>query len=102
MTFPDIKARGTDKDVASAARALGHALFSLQSVNLCDPALTTLRPSPVLHAECLSAPLLQKRLGADNVRRLREWHGAWSPTLSQICQQSSLVHGDFNNSNTLF
>jgi hypothetical protein len=58
-------------------------------------------PRPEVIETCLASLILEQRIGEDGVSRLRRYLSGWLAEIRRIHQQRALVHGDFNNRNTL-
>ena len=77
-----------------AAYAIGHTLAQLQTV--APPRALAPRRN-----ENLNAPLLKDRIGSRQYDRLHNYMADWASRFAELCDSRSLVHGDFNNRNTL-
>jgi aminoglycoside phosphotransferase (APT) family kinase protein len=97
ITFQELKSRGNLQDMAEAAYAIGAALARLQTVSLSGP-VTARRE---ITDECLNSPVLEQRLGSADRDRLRIFFSEWLPRIRHLYQDRALVHGDFNNRNTI-
>ena len=102
VTFQQIKESGSLRDTAEAAAAIGRALASLGTISAFALAklsgVLEIKPRPVFRHD---SSLLLERLGQAETNRLLELVDAWSEAISYIYSESSLVHGDFNNRNTV-
>ena len=97
ITFQELKSRGDLQDMADVAYAIGAALARLQTVSPSGP----VSARQEITNECLNAPVLEQRLGAARRDRLGIFFSNWLPRIRHLYQQTALVHGDFNNRNTI-
>ncbi len=97
ITFQELKSRGDLQDMADAAYAIGAALARLQTVSLSEP----VSARQEITDECLNSPILEQRLGGFDRDRLGIFFSNWLPRIRNLYQQTALVHGDFNNRNTI-
>lgn len=99
MTFQELKSQGNLQDMAEAAYAIGAALARLRT---CSPAWSPSQASrPEITDKCVDSPFLEQRLGAAARDRLHDFVSAWLPQIRHLYQEKTLVHGDFNNRNTI-
>jgi aminoglycoside phosphotransferase (APT) family kinase protein len=99
MTFQELKTRGNVQDMAEAAYAIGAALARLRTV---APAWSVDPPSrQEITDKCLCSPVLEQRLGGAEKHRLHSFVSAWLPEVRHLYREKTLVHGDFNNRNTI-
>jgi len=99
MTFQELKSRGNLQDMAEAAYAIGAALARLRVCSFACPASAIAFPEAA--GECLNSPVLEQRLGSLRRDRLRDFVLSWLPRIRELNQDTTLVHGDFNNRNTI-
>ncbi len=97
ITFQELKSGGNLQDMADAAYAIGAALARLQTVSLSGPVLAR---QEITEAG-LNSPFLEQRLGGADRDRLGIFFSNWLPRIRHLYQQTALVHGDFNNRNTI-
>jgi aminoglycoside phosphotransferase (APT) family kinase protein len=97
MTFQELKSRGDLQDMAQAAYAIGAALARLRTISLSGPVSANQKITDA----CLNSPILEQRLGAAERDRLRFFFSDWLPRIRHLYQETALVHGDFNNRNTI-
>ena len=97
ITFQELKLRGNLQDMAEAAYAIGAALARLQTASLSGP----VSARQEITGACLDSPVLEQRLGSAERDRLRVFFSGWLPRISYLYQERALVHGDFNNRNTI-
>ena len=97
VTFQELKSRGNLQDMADAAYAIGAALARLQAVSISGPVSARRE----ITGECLNSPVLEQRLGGQNRDRLGIFFAEWLPRIRHLYQARALVHGDFNNRNTI-
>jgi aminoglycoside phosphotransferase (APT) family kinase protein len=97
LTFQELKATGNLDNMAEAAYAVGKALARFQ--NISAPAGLP-GPSPEELDVCLSSDILRARIGNSQRDRLEKYFSNW--TFHPLYRERGLVHGDFNNRNTLF
>jgi aminoglycoside phosphotransferase (APT) family kinase protein len=97
ITFQELKSRGNLQDMAEAAYAIGAALARLQTVSLSWP----VSARQEITGACLDSPVLEQRLGGADTDRLRIFFSEWLPRIRKLYQDRALVHGDFNNRNTI-
>ena len=95
VTFQQLKKAGNLEDMAGAAFAIGESLGSVGAICGAD----------IAQEKRVSAfdfdPLLEQRIGACQADRVRGALSRWQPRLDMLDEQRSLVHGDFNNRNTI-
>ena len=101
ITFQELKSQGNFQDIAEAAYAIGVALARLQTISLGRSVSAGLASCQEITDECLSPAILEHRLGGAKRDRLREFVFGWLPQIRHLYQERALVHGDFNNRNTL-
>jgi aminoglycoside phosphotransferase (APT) family kinase protein len=98
MTFQELKFIGNREDMAQAAFAVGETLARLEAV----PVPASLFSSPYAATDAfLNSPVLARRLGARDMERLGNFISGWLPEIGRLNEKNALVHGDFNNRNTL-
>jgi fructokinase len=99
ITFLELKAKGSGEDMASAAYAIGMALAPVRMIapNGFPGSTAGYR----LPNEWIDSNLLEQRLGAWEINRLRAFVDAWWPWIQPLYADRALVHGDFNNRNTI-
>jgi len=100
MTFQELKKHGCADDMAQASFAIGETLASLQSIG--TPALLAsevLSQRPAF--DFFDCPVLEQRIGVRDARRTLDCLTAWSLQATDELDRQALVHGDFNNRNTL-
>lgn len=95
ITFQELKETRNLQDMADASYAMGRALAQVAGV-----APGSL-PSRSISAETTNSPLLEQRLGRAATDELRAYLSGWLSRLRELNQNRALVHGDFNNRNTL-
>ncbi len=95
ITFQELKSRGDLQDMAEAAYAIGMALARLQRLSVNSPSRREITDA------CLSSPILEQRLGGAATDRLGVFFSGWLPRIRHLYQETALVHGDFNNRNTI-
>jgi aminoglycoside phosphotransferase (APT) family kinase protein len=96
-TFQELKRRGNIRDLAEAAYAIGSALARVGAI--APP--QHLAPRPPLAAAMLNSPLLEQRLGWRERERLGGVLSRWWAEIGELYKDRTLVHGDFNNRNTI-
>jgi len=97
-TFQELKKSGSPEDISQAAFAMGETLSCLQNV----PVPYALSSSPYAAVdEFLHSPTLRTRLGARGIDELSNFLSVWRAELASLNKVNSLVHGDFNNRNTI-
>lgn len=101
MTFQELKSKGNPADMAEAAFAIGKALALLQTVSVPPPFSPAIGFRHAATDECLSTPVLEQRIGALERDRLRGFVSDWLPRIRHLYEERALVHGDFNNRNTV-
>jgi aminoglycoside phosphotransferase (APT) family kinase protein len=94
-TFQELKSTGTAQDMAGASYAIGMVLARVRRVRAAGP------PPRVFAREWLDSPLLAERMGIGEMKLLRDLVTAWWPRIAPLAEEKCLVHGDFNNRNTL-
>jgi fructokinase len=99
IAFQELRAKGSREDMASAAYAIGMALAPVQTI----AADTVPRGAGGyrLPTEWLDSEFLEQRLGARDLDRLRAFVDAWWLQLQPLYSGRTLLHGDFNNRNTI-
>jgi aminoglycoside phosphotransferase (APT) family kinase protein len=97
ITFHELKSKGHSRDIASAAYAIGKALARVQQVAPPESVPSEQDNSP----EWQDSPILENRMGPEDRDRLCRFVSPWSPRMDQLYRERSLVHGDFNNRNTI-
>jgi aminoglycoside phosphotransferase (APT) family kinase protein len=98
LTFQELKSTGNLEDMAKAAFAMGRSLARLQAVSPPLP----LASSPYASAEqSLNSPVLIQRIGERERDRLQDFISGWQPQVRDLYDDKVLVHGDFNNRNTI-
>jgi aminoglycoside phosphotransferase (APT) family kinase protein len=97
ITFQELKRKGNARDLAEAAYAMGSALARVGAV--APP--QHLAPRPAITNAMLSSPLLEHRLGCRERDRFGELLSRWWPEIGALYGDRTLVHGDFNNRNTI-
>jgi aminoglycoside phosphotransferase (APT) family kinase protein len=95
ITFQELKRRRNQTDTAQAAYAIGAALATVRTVPSHNA------PPRIVSEHFLSSALLEQRIGAPLAERLRAFISGWLPWLNSLNQERALVHGDFNNRNTI-
>jgi len=96
ITFQELKSRGDLQDMADAAYAIGAALARLSWATSAR-----LASRQEINGACLDSPILEQRLGGFDRDRLGIFFSNWLPRIRNLYQQTALVHGDFNNRNTI-
>jgi aminoglycoside phosphotransferase (APT) family kinase protein len=97
ITFQELKRSGSVQDMAEAAFAIGAALARVHAVVPCEVELA----DPRSEDEYVNSPLLEQRMGVRETDRLRECLSGWMPRIHKLSEERALVHGDFNNRNTI-
>ena len=98
LTFQELKSAGNLEDMAKAAFAVGQSLARLQAVSPPPP----LASSPYASAEqSLSSRVLIQRIGERERDRLQDFISGWLSQVTDLYEDNVLVHGDFNNRNTI-
>jgi aminoglycoside phosphotransferase (APT) family kinase protein len=97
ITFQELKSKGNRQDMASAAYAIGEALARVQQVAPPE----SLSSEQDLTGDWQDSPVIEKRTGPEDRDRLCDFVSRWSPRVSQLYKERSLVHGDFNNRNAI-
>ena len=100
LTFQELKAKGNLLDLAGAAYAMGRVLARVQQVPLSSASGMPGR-SPEDTGECLQSALLLERVGGRQRDRLHEFLAPWWQRIQELNAARTLVHGDFNNRNTI-
>ena len=101
LTFRQIRASGSRLDMANAARAIGRCLGVLQNQDIPLSVAGHLNQRFQLTAHQLAGPILRERIGRADLSLLHEMFDKWSPVLQRLCDERSLVHGDFNHRNVV-
>ncbi len=99
ITFQELKRSGSLTDIAEAAFAIGAALARVHAVTPGEAASPD--PASGTTDEYLKSPLLEQRMGGWETDRLREFLSPWMPRIQALSGEQALVHGDFNNRNTI-
>jgi len=99
ITFQELKRSGSLTDMAEAAFAVGAALARVHAVTPGEAACPG--PASGTADEYLNSPLLEQRMGGREADRLREYIFGWMPRIHALSGERALVHGDFNNRNTI-
>jgi aminoglycoside phosphotransferase (APT) family kinase protein len=99
ITFQELKSRGNREDMAQAAFAVGEVLACVRTVAV-PPFLSSSSPYGAVD-EFLNSPILVRRVGARGIDRLQSFLVGWLPQIGYLHDDNRLVHGDFNNRNTL-
>ena len=99
LTFRQIRAEGSHRDMASAGRAIGRCLGGLQNHDVSLFADCRLGQRFQFTEEQLAHPLLRERLGTADQSLLQQLFARWSEPLHLLVNERSLVHGDFNHRN---
>jgi aminoglycoside phosphotransferase (APT) family kinase protein len=99
LTFRQIRANGSDRDMANAAHAIGRCLgvLHIHDISLFGACRLNQRFQFTEHQ--LAHPLLRERIGAADLSLLQQLFAKWSPVLHRLAHERSLVHGDFNHRN---
>ncbi len=106
----ELKRRRDPAALAQAARSIGEVLARISSYRFDRPG--TLGPGPTLHTheiestpqiieDCLASPTFQANVPATVAEKIRTMTRCWAERLASLGRECSLVHGDFNNRNTL-
>src|ERR1700733_13994695 len=85
--------------MAQAAFAMGAALAGVGTVPV-PSFLSSSSPCGSVD-EFLNSPVLARRIGARELDRLQSFLVGWVPQIGCLHEDNRLVHGDFNNRNTL-
>lgn len=101
ITFQELKSQGDLQDMAEAAYAIGAALALLQRFSLAEPVSAGPASCQEITGKCLHSPFLEQRLGGAERDRLVDFVSGWLPRIRHLYQDRALVHGDFNNRNTI-
>jgi len=96
ITFQELKSRGNLQDMADAAYAIGAALARLSWATSAR-----LASRQEINGACLDSPILEQRVGGADRDRLGIFFSNWLPRIRHLYQDRALVHGDFNNRNTI-
>jgi Ser/Thr protein kinase RdoA (MazF antagonist) len=87
--------------MANAACALGHSLGLLQTCEIALSSMSELKRPYEFIENDLNRPLLQERLGTEDLLLLQELFVKWSHVLRELVDAQFLVHGDFNHRNAV-
>jgi aminoglycoside phosphotransferase (APT) family kinase protein len=99
LTFRQIRAHGSHRDMANAAHAIGRCLGVLHNHDISHLAACRLNQQFQFTEHQLAHPLLRKRIGAADLSLLQQLFAKWSQVLQRLAHERSLVHGDFNHRN---
>ena len=99
QTFREIRQRGSSRDMADAARAIGRSMSVLESIQASSLGHSGLLKRFGIHKDDFDSPLLRKRLGVNDWLLLDNLRAQWSPVLQDLGNDGSLTHGDFNHRN---
>jgi len=99
ITFQELKSRGSREDMSQAAFAMGEALARVRTVPV-PSFLASSSPCGSVD-EFLNSPVLARRIGAREIDRLQSFLVGPLPQIGCLSDDNALVHGDFNNRNTI-
>ncbi|HMD50558.1 MAG TPA: phosphotransferase, partial [Bryobacteraceae bacterium] len=98
-TFQEIKKTGNSADMAGAAFAIGAALARVHGIDSSRTTVASRRGLEESFELSLASPILEQRIG--RTERLHDLLSRWRPRLRGLDASRTLVHGDFNNRNTI-
>jgi aminoglycoside phosphotransferase (APT) family kinase protein len=101
LTFRQVRANGSPRNMANAAHAIGRCLGVLQNrdISIFDACRLDRRFQFTEHQ--LAHPILRERIGAADLLLLQQLFAKWSQVSHSFANEHSLVHGDFNHRNIL-
>jgi aminoglycoside phosphotransferase (APT) family kinase protein len=99
LTFRQIRANGSHRDMANAAHAIGRCVGVLQSHDVSLFAECRLNQRFQFTEHQLAHPLLGERLETVDLSLLERLFAQSSHLLQFLANERSLVHGDFNHRN---
>jgi len=99
LTFRQIRANGSPREMADAAHAIGRCLGSLRRHDISLFSACRLGPPFPVTENDLNSPLLRELLGSADLLLLNALFAKWSQVLGALAGEESLVHGDFNHRN---
>lgn len=108
----ELKRRRDPAALAQAARSIGEILARISGYCFDRPG--TLGPGPIVKPQtherkstlqiiedCLASPTFQANVPSTVAEKIRTMTRCWADRLARLDRECSLVHGDFNNRNTL-
>lgn len=98
ITFQELKSCGSSEDMAHAAFAMGETLARVRTVPV--PAYLSSSTRGAVD-DFLGSPVLASRVGTREMDRLQSFLAGWLPQIGCLNNEKKLVHGDFNNRNTI-
>jgi aminoglycoside phosphotransferase (APT) family kinase protein len=101
LTFRQIRAKGSPRDMANAAHAIGRCLAVLQSRDISLLGAGWLDRRFQFTEHLLAAPVLREHIGAADLLLLQRFFATWTHVLQILAGEQSLIHGDFNHRNIL-
>lgn len=110
MQLRELKRRKDPEALAQAARSIGEILARISRYRFDRPG--TLGPGPTPHTReiestpqiienCLDSPTFQANVPSTVAEKIRTMTRCWADRLAGLDRECSLIHGDFNNRNTL-
>ena len=99
FTFQEIKKTGNSEDLAGAAFAIGAALARIHRIDSSQFPVAARRRLDESFEQSLASPILKQRMG--RMEQLHDLLSRWRPKLRELDATRTLVHGDFNNRNTI-
>jgi len=110
LQLRELKRRRDPEALAQAARSIGEVLARISSYRFDQPG--TLGPGPTPHTreikstpqiieDCLASPTFQANVPIAVAEKICTITRRWADRLASLDRECSLVHGDFNNRNTL-
>lgn len=101
LTFRQIRANGSPRDMANAAHAIGRCLGVLQSRDVSLLGACRLDRRFQFTEHLLAHPVLREHIGAADLILLQQVFAKWSQVFYILANEPSLIHGDFNHRNIL-
>lgn len=101
ITFQELKSNGRSQDMAEAAYAIGKALAIVGTISIPQSSRENIDACRRAPYEFLCSPIRERRLGQWETDRLRNFVFYWLPRIRSVYDDRVLVHGDFNNRNTI-
>jgi aminoglycoside phosphotransferase (APT) family kinase protein len=98
-TFREIRDRGSARDMADAAGAIGRSLSVLGNFKASSLRDIGLLQRFGICKDDFHSPLLREHLGVNDWLLLEELHAEWSSVLQNLPNDGALIHGDFNHRN---
>lgn len=108
----ELKRRRDSKALAQVARSIGEVLARISRYRFDRPGTLgpgpTVKPhtreiesTPQIIENCLASPTFQANVPSTVAEKIRTMTRCWADRLASLDRECSLVHGDFNNRNTL-